>query len=437
MKFEELGLAEMLLRAVGEQGYDAPTKIQADAIPLVLAGRDVLGCAQTGTGKTAAFALPTLQRLGRVPCRVDGRGRKIRTLVLAPTRELAMQICESFQVYGRYSTVRQTAIYGGVGQSPQVRALNKGVDILVATPGRLLDLMQQRFVDLSHVEVLILDEADRMLDMGFIHDLRRIVEKVPKQRQTLLFSATMPPAIRRLAEQWLHDPMDVRVGPVASPVAKIQQSVFFVDRAQKTRLLAHWLHETAWTRTLVFTRTKHGADKVAKCLLKAGIEADAFHGNKSQAARQRALLRFKAPRPSVLVATDIAARGLDIDMVSHVVNFDLPADAENYVHRIGRTGRAGASGVAVSFCDQDELAALKAIERLTRQTISVEAHSCSMPAPTSVPARTTSSTPKTRREHASGATTTAPRHGKRSESQRRLAYAGRSWKPNQERQSRP
>jgi ATP-dependent RNA helicase RhlE len=425
MKFEDLGLAEMLLRALGAQGYDSPTKIQADAIPLVLAGRDVLGCAQTGTGKTAAFALPTLQRLSRSPCNVQGRGRKVRTLVLAPTRELALQICESFQGYGRFSTIRQAAIYGGVGQSPQVRALNKGVDILVATPGRLLDLMQQRLVDLSHVEVLILDEADRMLDMGFIHDLRRIMEKVPQQRQTLLFSATMPAAIRRLADEWLHDPVDVRVGPMSSPVAKIRQSVFFVDRAQKVRLLADWLRETAWTRTLVFTRTKHGADKVAKSLIKAGIEADAFHSNRSQTARQRVLSRFKGPRPSVLVATDIAARGLDVDLISHVVNYDLPADAENYVHRIGRTGRAGASGVAVSFCDRGELATLKAIERLTRQAISVEVHSASMPASFSAPARKTSSISKKGSEHAPAATTTKPRRGKRSGLHRRLAYAGR------------
>ena len=270
MKFEELGLAETLLRAVGAQGYCSPTKIQAAAIPPILEGRDVLGCAQTGTGKTAAFALPTLQRLGRAECRVNGRGRKIRALVLAPTRELALQIGESFRAYGRYTGVRCAVIYGGVGQAPQVRALNAGVDILVATPGRLLDLMQQGFVDLSHVEVLVLDEADRMLDMGFIHDLRRIVAKVPSRRQTLLFSATMPAAIRQLADQWLRDPVDVRVGPASCTVEKIRQSVFFVDQAQKLRLLTHWLRQTAWTRTLVFTRTKHGADKVAKWLLKAG-----------------------------------------------------------------------------------------------------------------------------------------------------------------------
>jgi ATP-dependent RNA helicase RhlE len=380
MRFEDLGLAEPLLRAVRAQGYSSTTKIQAAAIPSILEGRDVLGCAQTGTGKTAAFALPTLQRLGRNECRVDGRGRKIRTLVLAPTRELALQICQSFQAYGRHTTVRQAAIYGGVGQSPQVRALNHGVDVLIATPGRLLDLMQQGFVDLSHVEVLILDEADRMLDMGFIHDLRRIIAKIPRRRQTLLFSATLPPAIHALADHWLTDPVDVRIAHASVTVETIRQSVFFVAQKQKLQLLTHWLRETPWTRTLVFTRTKHGADKVARSLVKAGIQADAFHSNKSQSARQRVLLRFKAPQPLVLVATDIAARGLDIDDISHVVNFDLPADADNYIHRIGRTGRAGSAGVAVSFCDHGERSALQAIQRLTRQTLAVERRPAAMPA---------------------------------------------------------
>ena len=387
MKFEELGLAEPLLRAVGTQGYTIATPIQVAAIGPILQGRDLLGCAQTGTGKTAAFALPTLQRLSRVESTVNGRGRKIRTLVLAPTRELALQIRDSFQAYGRYTAMRSAVVYGGVGQSPQVRALNGGIDILIATPGRLLDLMQQGYVDLSRVEVLILDEADRMLDMGFIHDLRRIVDKVPRKRQTLLFSATLPADIRVLADQWLHDPIDVRVGPKSVTVEQIRQSVFFVDRSQKLRLLTHWLRQTAWTRTLVFTRTKHGADKVAKSLLQAGIQADAFHGNKSQSARQRVLLRFKAPQPLVLVATDIAARGLDIDQVSHVINFDLPVDAESYVHRIGRTGRAGAAGVAVSFCDHDERPTLQAIQRLTRQTLAVEQQPAGMPAATPPVAR--------------------------------------------------
>jgi ATP-dependent RNA helicase RhlE len=371
MKFEELGLAETLLRALRGEGYDIPTKIQVAAIPPILEGRDVLGCAQTGTGKTAAFALPTLQRLGNGSGPTNGR-RKIRALVLAPTRELSIQIEERFAAYGRFIGSRQTVVYGGVGQNPQVRCLRAGVDVLIATPGRLLDLMQQGFVDLSRVEILILDEADRMLDMGFIHDLRRIVAKVPTRRQTLLFSATMPSEIRELADQWLSKPVDVRISPAGRTVAAIRQSVLFVDQADKTRLLTHWLESSDWTRTLVFTRTKRRADKVAKMLQRAGIEAEAFHADKSQAARQRSLARFKSPQSVVLVATDIAARGLDIDMISHVINYDLPVEPENYVHRIGRTGRAGAEGVAVSFCDASERDNLRAIQKLTSQTLAVE-----------------------------------------------------------------
>jgi ATP-dependent RNA helicase RhlE len=423
MKFEDLGLAEPLLRAVAAQGYPATTKIQAAAIPPILEGRDVMGCAQTGTGKTAAFALPTLQRLSRADCRVNGRGRKIRALVLAPTRELAQQIRESFQVYGRYTSVRQAAIHGGVGQAPQVRALNNGVDVLIATPGRLLDLMQQGHVDLSRVEVLVLDEADRMLDMGFIHDLRRIVEKVPRRRQTLLFSATLPPAIRTLADQWLNKPVDVRVTPAKVTVETIRQSVFFIDQKRKLQLLTHWLRETHWTRTLVFTRTKHGADKVALSLMKAGIQADAFHSNKSQSARQRVLLRFKAPKPLVLVATDIAARGLDIDDVSHVVNYDLPSDADNYIHRIGRTGRAGANGVAVSFCDHGERPALQAIQRLTRQTLAVEEHPAGMPEAPAAPSKGLLQTQtKTEPGRAAVSASARPGRGRRFSGQSRGAY---------------
>ncbi len=370
MSFEGLGLAETLLRAVRAEGYTTPTKIQTAAIPAILEGRDVLGCAQTGTGKTAAFALPTLQRLGgsALPA---GR-RPIRVLVLAPTRELAVQIGESFGAYGRHTGLRSAVIYGGVGQHPQVRALRAGVDILVATPGRLLDLMQQRHVDLARVEVLVLDEADRMLDMGFIHDLRRIVAQAPTRRQTLLFSATMPPGIRQLAGQWLRNPVDVKVNPAAPAAETVRQSVMFVEQANKIGTLTRWLKTTAWTRTLVFTRTKRRADKVAGLLRKAGIAADAFHADKSQSARQRSIARFKSPRPAVLVATDIAARGLDIELVSHVINYDLPIDAENYVHRIGRTGRAGADGVALSFCDAAERDALHAIQRLTRQNLAIE-----------------------------------------------------------------
>jgi ATP-dependent RNA helicase RhlE len=371
-----------------------------------------------------------MQRLSKVECKVNGRGRKIRTLVLAPTRELALQICESFRAYGRYTNLRQTVVFGGVGQYPQVKALNNGVDILVATPGRLLDLMQQGHIDLSHVEVLILDEADRMLDMGFIHDLRRIVDKVPRQRQTLLFSATMPAEIRSLADQWLHDPVDVRVVPTTNAIEKIRQSVFFVDQGQKLRLLTHWLQETDWTRTLVFTRTKHGADRVVKLLVKAGIDADAFHSNKSQSARQRILARFKAPAPSVLVATDIAARGLDIDHVSHVINFDLPVDVESYVHRIGRTGRAGAEGIAVSFCDHEERGVLQAIQRTTRTTLTVEEQPACIPAPT-MPAPAPSRGGNRSGGNRSGVSRGAPSGSrpysqKRSFGQRGRAYAGQS-----------
>jgi ATP-dependent RNA helicase RhlE len=371
-KFEDLGLAEPILRAVQAEGYETPTPIQAQAIAHVMAGRDLMGCAQTGTGKTAAFALPTLHRLGQNECRVNGRGRKIRALVLSPTRELASQIGASFRTYGKHLHLRHTLVYGGVGQNPQVRALNGGVDILVATPGRLLDLMNQGFIDLAKVEILILDEADQMLDMGFIHDLRRIVGKIPSNRQTLMFSATMPGEIRQLAAAWLRDPVTVQVAAVSAPAEKIEQSVYFVEQRNKPHLLADYLKRTASKRTLVFTRTKHGADKVVKHLSKSGIRAEAIHGNKSQAARERALLSFKSHKPPVLVATDIAARGLDIDDVSHVVNFDLPMVAELYVHRIGRTGRAGASGIAVSFCGRDERSMLRSIERLTRQTLAVE-----------------------------------------------------------------
>jgi ATP-dependent RNA helicase RhlE len=372
MSFAALNLSESLLRAIREAEYHTATPIQTEAIPTILAGRDVLGCAQTGTGKTAAFALPTLQRLcSRTPVE---RFRPIRTLVLAPTRELASQIADSFRTYGRYTGLRHAVIFGGVAQQPQVKALERGVDILVATPGRLLDLMNQGFVDLGRIEALILDEADQMLDMGFIHDLRRIVARVPQQRQTLLFSATMPPEIRRLADQWLQKPVEVRVAPQSGSAERIEQSIYFVDRGNKPRLLAHYLREQQAERALVFIRTKHGADKLVRNLNRSGIRAEAIHGNKSQNARQRALAQFKLPRPPVLVATDIAARGLDIDGVSHVVNFDLPMTAESYVHRIGRTARAGAAGTAVTFCDRDERAMLQQIERLTRQRLRVAQH---------------------------------------------------------------
>src|SRR5688572_23495756 len=320
MSFAELELSETLLRAVREAEYEVATPIQTAAIPPLLAGRDLVGCAQTGTGKTAAFALPTLQRLSAEGSAPRERGRKIRCLVLAPTRELASQIGDSFRTYGRYTGLRHTIVFGGVGQNPQVRAVQNGVDILVATPGRLLDLMNQGYIHLDRVEILILDEADQMLDMGFIHDLRRIVARVPRERQTLLFSATMPPEIRSLADQWLHDPVAVSVTPQATPVERIAQSVHFVEQKAKPEFLIRYLKEQAAKRPLVFTRTKHGADKLVKVLLQSGIRAAAIHGNKSQNARQHALAQFKSQHPPVLVATDIAARGLDIDGVSHVVN---------------------------------------------------------------------------------------------------------------------
>ena len=371
MSFVELELSENLLRAVQQEGYEIATPIQLAAIPPILAGRDVLGCAQTGTGKTAAFALPTLQRLATGGQRPNERGRPIRTLVLAPTRELAVQIGESFRAYGRFTGLRHAVIYGGVGQAPQVRALQHGVDVLVATPGRLLDLMNQGFVRLDKVEILILDEADQMLDMGFIHDLRRIVARVPRQRQTLLFSATMPDEIRRLADQWLAEPVEIRVAPQATPAERVAQSVYFVAKPAKAQMLARYLKDENVTRTLVFTRTKHGADKLVRALTQHGFRAAAIHGNKSQSARQQVLAQFKSQHPPILVATDIASRGLDIDGVSHVVNYDLPLTPEAYVHRIGRTGRAGADGIAITLCDREERGMLREIERLTRQRLAV------------------------------------------------------------------
>ena len=370
MTFDELGLSEPILRAVVFQGYATPTPIQSQAIPRVMAGRDLLGCAQTGTGKTAAFALPILHRLthaGQPP-----RGRRPAVLILAPTRELAAQIGESFHTYGRYAGLRHTVVYGGVGQNPQTRALQQGVDILIATPGRLIDLMGQGFIDLGAVEIFVLDEADRMLDMGFMPDVRRVIAKLPSRRQTLLFCATMPEPIERLAAAILRDPQRIRIAPVKATTELIEESVFFVPRQQKPRLLASFLGMRAVTRALVFTRTKHGADRVARHLNQAGIRADAIHGNKSQGARQRTLEDFKTSRTPVLVATDIAARGIDVEGISHVLNYDLPHEPETYIHRIGRTGRAGVSGIAVSLCDDEERKHLAAIEKLIRRVLPVE-----------------------------------------------------------------
>ena len=359
--------------AVSAEGYTQPTPIQARAIPFVLAGRDLLGLAQTGTGKTAAFALPILQRLaeGGAP----RRPRPIRCLVLTPTRELAAQIGESFTVYGKHLPLKNAVIFGGVGMEAQKQALRAGMDILVATPGRLLDLCGQGLVDLKPLEVFVLDEADRMLDMGFIHDVRRVIAMLPRERQTLFFSATMPREAQELADQLLTDPETVAVTPPSTTAERIDQEVFFVEKNDKRALLVEVLRDASMTRVLVFSRTKHGANRIAEHLVKHQIGAEAIHGNKSQNARERALAGFKSGRVRVLVATDIAARGIDIDDVSHVVNFDVPEVPETYVHRIGRTARAGAAGMAMTFCDVDERADLRAIEKLTRLPIAiVEGH---------------------------------------------------------------
>ena len=369
--FASLGLAEPLLQAITACGYATPTPVQAQAIPPLLAGRDVLGCAQTGTGKTAAFALPVLQHLSAAPFR--GRGqRPIRALVLTPTRELAAQIGASFETYGAGLRLTHHVIFGGVGQAPQVRALRAGLDILVACPGRLLDLQGQGHIDLSRVELFVLDEADRMLDMGFIHDVRRVLRLLPTRKQNLLFSATMPAAIIQLAGSFLDDPVKVEVTPEALTVEIIDQKVMFAARADKRRLLASILHRGGIEQALVFTRTKHGANRLVKQLDQDGIQAQAIHGNKSQTARTRALDAFRAGQLLVLVATDVASRGIDVDGVSHVFNYDLPHEPESYVHRIGRTGRAGRGGTAIAFCDQTEGDQLRAIERLIGQRIAVD-----------------------------------------------------------------
>ena len=370
--FSGLGVAEPICRALETEGYDAPTPIQTQAIPHLLGGRDLLGIAQTGTGKTAAFALPILQRLAAKRTHPAPRGTRV--LVLTPTRELAAQIGDSFRTYGRHLGLKQTVVFGGVGQQPQVDALLRGVDILIATPGRLLDLMNQRHVRLDLVETFVLDEADRMLDMGFIRDVRKIISALPKQRQTQLFSATMPGDISRLAGEILRDPVRIEVAPAATTVERVDQHVYFVDAGQKRTLLAEVLKDPALTRVIVFTRTKHGANRVAEHLERSGITAAAIHGNKSQTARQRALEGFRRGHARVLVATDIAARGIDIDGVTHVINFEIPNVPESYVHRIGRTARAGASGIALSFCAHDERGYLRDIERLTRRSCAVVDH---------------------------------------------------------------
>lgn len=388
MRFKDLNIIPSILKALENQNYLIPTPIQQQAIPPALAGRDLLGCAQTGTGKTAAFAIPTLQRL----CSVNHTmPRYIRSLILTPTRELAIQIYESFCVYGRYTGLRACAIFGGVSQIPQEQSLKKGVDILVATPGRLIDLINQGLIDLRHVEIFTLDEADRMLDMGLIHDVKRIIAKTPDKKQTLFFSATMPPEIAAMSAYMLVDPVKLAITPETPAVDAIAQSVYFVDKENKRRLLLHLLKDPSIVSALVFTRTKHGADRVMRELVKGNIQAQAIHGDKSQSARQQALSNFKNKLTRVLVATDIAARGLDIDDLSHVINFDLPEVPETYIHRIGRTGRAGHSGSSISFCDFDEKKSLVSIEKLCSKAIpAVNDHPYPLLITTSLPKLTTS-----------------------------------------------
>lgn len=367
MTFKELELIEPIQKSLKEQAYHTPTPIQQQAIPLVLKGKDLLGVAQTGTGKTAAFGLPSLQLLSEK----KKKQRGIKALILTPTRELAIQIEESLNAYGKYTNLRNATIFGGVSQVNQVKALRKGVDILIATPGRLLDLMDQGYINLKNLEIFILDEADRMLDMGFLNPVKKIIAELPQRRQTLFFSATMPPEIQKLAKMLLKNPAKVEITPESSTVDKIEQSIYFTNKPDKKKLLLHLLDEKKIPTALVFTRTKHGADKVVKFLNKSKISSGAIHGNKSQNARQKALNAFKGGDLKVLVATDIAARGIDIDELSYVFNYDLPNIPETYVHRIGRTGRAGNEGVAIAFCDAEEKSDLKNIEKLTAQRIPV------------------------------------------------------------------
>lgn len=373
-QFKELNIIPTILKALENEKYDAPTPIQEKAIPAILEGRDLLGCAQTGTGKTAAFAIPTLQILTKEKSDQNSK-RDIRALVLTPTRELAIQIFESFCTYGKYTKLKYCVIFGGVSQKPQEEILSRGVDILVATPGRLNDLINQKIIDLKHIKIFILDEADRMLDMGFINDVNKIIAKTPNKKQTLLFSATMPPAIATMSNKILHDPVSVKVTPVSSTVDIIKQYLYYVDKVSKKDMLLHILKDKSMISVLVFSRTKHGADRIVRQLSKEKVTAQAIHGDKSQGARQQALANFKNKTVRVLIATDIAARGIDIDELTHVVNYDLPEVPETYVHRIGRTGRAGLGGTAISFCDFDEKELLKEIEKLIgKHLIEVKDH---------------------------------------------------------------
>jgi ATP-dependent RNA helicase RhlE len=370
MTFKDLGVIPPILKALANEGYDNPTPIQEQAIPILLARHDLLGCAQTGTGKTAAFAIPILQILTETYS--NNTNRAIKTLILTPTRELAIQINESFGSYGRHLSIRSLVIFGGVPQRPQTDALQRGTDVLIATPGRLLDLMNQGFISLHAIKFFVLDEADRMLDMGFVHDVKKVIAKLPHKRQSLFFSATMPTEVAKLADTILHEPKHIEVTPVSSTADTVEQSVYFVDKNNKKTLLNELLKDDSLKSVLVFTRTKHGADKVMKDVVKTGVTAQAIHGNKSQNARQNALNNFKTGETRVLVATDIAARGIDVDNLTHVINFELPNIPESYVHRIGRTGRAGRSGIAISFCESEERPYLKDIQKLIGKTIPSE-----------------------------------------------------------------
>jgi ATP-dependent RNA helicase RhlE len=369
MTFQNLNLILPILKAVQEEGYTTPTPIQAQSIPIVLSGKDLLGCAQTGTGKTAAFAMPILQLLNEN--KMIGKSKKVRGLIVTPTRELAVQIGESFEAYGRHLRISHTVIFGGVNQNPQIATLKNGVDLIIATPGRLLDLMNQGYINLKDVEIFVLDEADRMLDMGFIHDIKKLLAVLPRKRQSLFFSATMPSEIVKLSQNILHDPKQVTVTPISSTVEIIQQSVYMVEKNHKIHLLLDLLNNPKIKTALVFTRTKHGADKVVKFLQKHHITAAAIHGNKAQNARQNALNSFKAQTTRILVATDIASRGIDVENLEFVFNYEIPNIPETYVHRIGRTGRAGANGTAISFCDSEEKPYLKDIEKLIGKRIPV------------------------------------------------------------------
>ena len=372
LNFGDLDLDSTILQAVRDSGYETPTPIQAQAIPIILNGKDMLGCAQTGTGKTAAFALPILQRLTSIKNNDNMKTkRKISVLVVAPTRELAIQIKDSFNIYGKYTGLRNTVVYGGVGQNPQVKKLQQGVDILIATPGRLLDLIRQGHINLGYVNFVVLDEGDRMLDMGFIKDIRTIINYIPKNRQTLLFSATIPPEVNKLANSILNAPIRIDISPEQPTLESLKQSVFLISKNKKQALLQKLLFDKSIKRALVFMRTKHGANRVVKNLKKKGIRTDAIHGNKSQTARQNALQSFRTGAIRVLVATDVASRGIDVDEISHVIQFDLPNEPETFLHRIGRTARAGAGGTAYAFCEETELPKLKKIEKLIRMRLNI------------------------------------------------------------------